>query len=38
VLTGKGKKTQEKLQNHIYKMLLPKVKTYNNLMEFAESL
>ncbi len=38
VLTGKGKKTQEKLQNHIYKLLLPKVKIYDNLMQFAESL
>jgi D-glycero-D-manno-heptose 1,7-bisphosphate phosphatase len=38
VLTGKGKKTQEKLQNHIYKMLLPKVRVYENLMQFAESL
>ena len=38
VLTGKGKKTQEKLQNHIYKMLLPKVRVYETLMKFAESL
>jgi D-glycero-D-manno-heptose 1,7-bisphosphate phosphatase len=38
VLTGKGLKTQEKLQNHIYKMLLPKVKVHNTLMEFAETL
>ena len=38
VLTGKGKKTQEKLQNHIYKMLLPKVKVYDTLMKFAETL
>lgn len=38
VLTGKGKKTQEKLQSHIYKLLQPKVKVFDNLLQFAESL
>lgn len=38
VRTGLGKKTEEKLQKTIYKMLLPKVKIYDNLMDFAKSL
>jgi D-glycero-D-manno-heptose 1,7-bisphosphate phosphatase len=38
VLTGKGQKTKEKLKNPIYRMLLPKVKIYDNLMRFAETL
>jgi D-glycero-D-manno-heptose 1,7-bisphosphate phosphatase len=38
VLTGKGQKTQTKLKNPIYRMLAPKVKIYDNLMKFAESI
>jgi len=38
VLTGNGKKTQEKLENHLYKQLKSKVQIYDNLMAFAESL
>ncbi len=38
VLTGQGKKTAELLQKPIYRMLTPKVKVYDNLMKFAESL
>ena len=38
VLTGKGQKTAEKLKLPIYRMLAPKVKIYDNLMSFAESL
>jgi D-glycero-D-manno-heptose 1,7-bisphosphate phosphatase len=38
VLTGKGQKTVEKLKNPIYRLLQPKVKIYDNLMQFAETL
>lgn len=38
ILTGNGKKTQEKLQKSIYKLLLPKIKIFPTLMNFAESL
>ena len=38
VLTGNGKKTLEKLENHLYKKLKEKVKIFDNLMAFAESL
>lgn len=38
VLTGQGKKTAELLQKPIYRMLAPKVKVFDNLMRFAESL
>ena len=38
VLTGNGKKTQQKLENHAYKQLKAKVKVFDNLMAFAESL
>ena len=38
VLTGKGKKTAEKLKNPIYRLLQPKVKVYDSLMKFAETL
>jgi D-glycero-D-manno-heptose 1,7-bisphosphate phosphatase len=38
VLTGNGQKTANKLKNPIYRMLLPKVKVFDNLMTFAESL
>jgi len=38
VLTGKGKKTADRLKTPIYRLLAPKVKIYNNLLQFAESL
>jgi len=38
VLTGKGQKTVEKLKNPIYRLLQSKVKIYDNLMQFAETL
>jgi D-glycero-D-manno-heptose 1,7-bisphosphate phosphatase len=38
VLTGKGQKARERLENPIYRMLKPKVKIYDTLMKFAESL
>lgn len=38
VLTGNGQKTLKKLDNHIYRMLKPKVKVFENLMAFAQSL
>jgi D-glycero-D-manno-heptose 1,7-bisphosphate phosphatase len=38
VLTGKGQKTAEMLKRPIYRLLAPKVKIYDNLMQFAESL
>lgn len=38
VLTGKGQKTAEMLKKPIYRMLAPKVKIFDNLMSFAESL
>lgn len=38
VRTGNGKKTEEKLQKSIYRLLLSKVKIFDNLMSFAESL
>jgi D-glycero-D-manno-heptose 1,7-bisphosphate phosphatase len=38
VLTGKGQKTAEMLKKPIYRMLAPKVKVFDNLMKFAESL
>jgi D-glycero-D-manno-heptose 1,7-bisphosphate phosphatase len=38
VLTGKGHKTAEKLKLPIYRMLAPKVKIFDNLMRFAETL
>lgn len=38
VLTGKGQKTAERLKNPIYRLLQSKVKIYDNLMQFAESL
>lgn len=38
VLTGKGQKTLEQLKKPTYRMLEPKVKVFNNLMEFAETL
>lgn len=38
VLTGQGKRTADLLQKPIYKMLFPKVKIYDNLMKFAETL
>ena len=37
VLTGNGKATLTKLELPIYKRLKPKVKVYQNLMEFALS-
>ena len=38
VLTGKGKKTADRLKTPIYRLLAPKVKIYDNLLKFAESL
>ena len=38
VLTGKGQKTLEMLKKPIYRMLEPKVKVFDNLMRFAETL
>jgi D-glycero-D-manno-heptose 1,7-bisphosphate phosphatase len=38
VLTGKGKKTAEMLKKPIYRMLEPKVKIFDNLLQYAESL
>lgn len=38
VLTGNGTKTLKKLHNPIYRLLKPKVKVFDNLMKFAESL
>jgi D-glycero-D-manno-heptose 1,7-bisphosphate phosphatase len=38
VRTGKGTHTEEKLKKTIYRLLLSKVKIYDNLMQFAESL
>jgi hypothetical protein len=38
VLTGKGQKTLEQLKKPIYRMLEPKVKVFDNLMRFAETL
>lgn len=38
VLTGQGRRTAEQLQKPIYKMLAPKVRIYDNLMKFAETL
>ena len=38
VLTGKGQKTYERLKSPIYRLLLPKVKVYDTLMKFAETL
>jgi D-glycero-D-manno-heptose 1,7-bisphosphate phosphatase len=38
VLTGKGQKTAERLKSPIYRLLEPKVKVFDNLMKFAETL
>jgi len=38
VLTGKGKKTLDQLKKPIYRQLEPKVKVFDNLMRFAETL
>jgi D-glycero-D-manno-heptose 1,7-bisphosphate phosphatase len=38
VLTGKGQKTYERLKSPIYRLLQPKVKVYDTLMKFAETL
>jgi D-glycero-D-manno-heptose 1,7-bisphosphate phosphatase len=38
VLTGKGQKTADRLQSPIYRLLQPKVKIFDTLMCFAESL
>ena len=38
VLTGNGKKTLEKLDSFIYKMLKPKVQVFDDLMAYAMSL
>jgi len=38
IRTGNGKKTEEKLKKSIYRLLLSKVKIYDTLMTFAESL
>jgi len=38
ILTGHGKKTAEMLQRPIYRMLAPKVKIYDSLIKFAETL
>ena len=38
VLTGNGKKTADRLSSPIYRLLEPKVKAFDNLMKFAESL
>jgi len=38
VLTGKGQKARERLENPIYRMLKPKVQIYDTLMKFAETL
>jgi D-glycero-D-manno-heptose 1,7-bisphosphate phosphatase len=38
VLTGKGKKTAEKLKTPLYRMLSSKVKIYDSLMKYAETL
>jgi histidinol phosphatase-like enzyme len=38
VLTGKGQKTADRLQSPIYRLLQPKVKIFDTLMRFAESL
>lgn len=38
VRTGNGRKTEEKLNKTVYKLLATKVKIFDNLMAFAESL